>query len=117
MKGKKLKKIINKARLQAKIEFEKDSKDFNYSFDQNSDVDDCLDLHGHTKREAQSLVEDFISFALENGFSKVRIITGIGEDGYSVLRNFVSEYLRESGYRFNNSDRNRGGDGAFDVWL
>lgn len=116
MKGKILRKIKNKARLQAKLESE-DSKSFDFNFDQNSDVNDCLDLHGYTKREAQGLVEDFINFSLENNFSKVRIITGIGEDGYSVLRNFVSDYLKEAGYKFNKSAQNRGGEGAFDVYL
>ena len=45
MKGKKLRKIIHKARLQAKLEFE-NSDGFDIGFDQNSDVNDCLDLHG-----------------------------------------------------------------------
>lgn len=116
MKGKILRKIKNKAKLSARFDLER-SSDFGSNSNQISDVDDCLDLHGNTTREARSLVDDFISFALENNFYKVRIITGIGEDGYSVLKNFVSNYLKERDYKFNQSPQNRGGDGAFDVWL
>lgn len=116
MKGKTLRKIKNKARLQAKLEFN-NSNDFDLNFNQNSDVNDCLDLHGYTKSEAKSILVDFMSFALENNFSKIRIITGVGEDDYSVLKGVVKEYLSEMNYKFNQSSQNRGGNGAFDVWL
>lgn len=116
MKGKKLKKIINKARLSARFDIER-SNNFNIGFDRNNDVDDSLDLHGYTRSEASSLLNDFIDFCLENNLSKVRIITGVGEDGYSVLKGMVIDYLKENNYRFNQSSQNRGGEGAFDVWL
>lgn len=116
MKGKKLKKIINKARLSARFDIER-SNNFNIGFDRNNDVDDSLDLHGYTRSEASSLLNDFIDFCLENNLSKVRIITGVGEDSYSVLKGMVIDYLKENNYRFNQSSQNRGGEGAFDVWL
>lgn len=116
MKGKKLKKIINKARLSARFDIER-SSNFDIDFDRNNDVDDSLDLHGYTRSEANSILNDFIDFCLKNNLSKVRIITGVGEDGYSVLKGMVIDYLNENNYKFSQSSQNRGGEGAFDVYL
>lgn len=116
MKGKKLKKIINKARMSARFDVER-SSDFDIDFNRNNDVDDSLDLHGYTKSEASSILSDFFDFCLENNLSKVRIITGVGQDGYSVLKGMVIDYLKENHYKFNQSSQNRGGEGAFDVYI
>ncbi len=115
MKGKIRRKIINKARMSARFELE--NADDNFDFDQNDDVDDCLDLHGYTKSEALSVLDDFINFALENNFNKVRVITGIGIDNYSVLKGVVMDYLSDRDIKFTQSSQNRGGNGAFDVYL
>lgn len=115
MKGKIRNKIIYKAKMSAKFDLKNTDNSFN--FNQNNDVDDCLDLHGYTRKEALSILDDFINFSLDNNFSKVRIITGIGEDNYSVLKGVLLEYLSDKNIKFSQSSQNRGGNGAFDIYL
>lgn len=66
-------------------------------------IQDCIDLHGYTKKESHDLVIDFLRNARDNNFSKVEIITGIGnnsEGGKPILKKYIQELLQEEGYTY-----------------
>jgi len=74
-------------------------------------VDDELDLHGFRLDEARTLTEEFVAQSVRNGFRKILIIHGKGENGEGVLRREIRGDLERNpltgamGY-------NRGTDGG-----
>ncbi|MCL5017477.1 MAG: Smr/MutS family protein [Patescibacteria group bacterium] len=79
-----------------------------------------LDLHMLTRAQAEIELYDFLERAYDLGFPKVLIITGKGTnspDGESVLRPFVENLLRREKLKFKKAGVDRGGNGAFEVWL
>jgi DNA-nicking Smr family endonuclease len=82
--------------------------------------EDVLDLHGHTSAESITLVENFLTMSVANGFQKVRIVHGRGlhsEGGQGVLKRVVLQELRKSKYvrAYGNSPPELGGSGA--TWV
>ena len=81
-----------------------------------------LDLHGLTKEEGRGQVDAFINDCMENGIRKISIITGKGlhsEDGVSVIKEMVDEYLSSSDVvsEMGKAPANYGGSGAYWVIL
>lgn len=79
-----------------------------------------LDLHGLTKKEADLELDSFLIRAEQLGWQTVRIITGKGwnsVDGKGVLKNHISEKLKQYGYSFTNAKMNEGGEGVLVVKL
>ncbi len=75
-----------------------------------------IDLHGHTTREAESILHTLIEDAT---YSHIRVIVGKGNHSKSgpVLRDFVKDYLRERNIRFNQSKIGDGGEGSLEVFI
>jgi len=86
-------------------------------------LSDELDLHGYVKDEALRRLEQFIAGAYRGGHRAVLVITGKGINSVEgpVLRGAVTEWLRGKGRgmvaEFAPAPRNKGGSGAFVVFL
>jgi DNA-nicking Smr family endonuclease len=79
-----------------------------------------LDLHMMTKDEARREVCAFLEEAKDEGYAKVRIITGKGlhsENGVGVLNAYARGILDRGGYEYYQAKFNEGGEGALDVLL
>ena len=93
-----------------------------------------IDLHGFTLDEANKKIEKFILDSYENGFNKLRIVTGKGlhsnneKDPYvskdlSILRYSVPEYIKSNNElmnlitEFKEASIQDGGEGAFYIFL
>jgi len=93
-----------------------------------------IDLHGFTLDEANKKIEKFILDSYENGFNKLRIVTGKGlhsnneKDPYvskdlSILRYSVPEYIKSNNElmnlitEFKVANIQEGGEGAFYIFL
>ena len=93
-----------------------------------------IDLHGFTLDEANKKIEKFILDSYENGFNKLRIVTGKGlhsnneKDPYvskdlSILRYSVPEYIKSNNelmnliIEFKEAHVQEGGEGAFYIFL
>ena len=93
-----------------------------------------IDLHGFTLDEANKKIEKFILDSHENGFNKLRIVTGKGlhsnneKDPYvskdlSILRYSVPEYIKSNNElmnlitEFKEANIQDGGEGAFYIFL
>ena len=93
-----------------------------------------IDLHGFTLDEANKEIEKFILDSYENGFNKLRIVTGKGlhsdneKDPYvskdlSILRYSVPEYIKNNIElmnlitEFKEANIHEGGEGAFYIFL
>ena len=93
-----------------------------------------IDLHGFTLDEANKEIEKFIFDSYENGFNKLRIVTGKGlhsnneKDPYvskdlSILRYSVPEYIKSNNElmnlitEFKEANIQEGGEGAFYIIL
>lgn len=93
-----------------------------------------IDLHGCTLDEANNRIEKFIFEKYENGFNKLRIVTGKGlhsnneQDPYvskdlSILKYSVPEFIRNNSdlmkciIEFKDAPKQEGGDGAFYIFL
>ena len=93
-----------------------------------------IDLHGFTLDEANKKIEKFILDSYENGFNKLRIVTGKGlhsnneKDPYvskdlSILRYSVPEYIKNNNElmnlitEFQEANIQEGGEGAFYIFL
>ena len=93
-----------------------------------------IDLHGFTLDEANKKIEKFILDSYENGFNKLRIVTGKGlhsnneKDPYvskdlSILRYSVPEYIKNNIelmnliIEFKEAKIQEGGEGAFYIFL
>jgi DNA-nicking Smr family endonuclease len=93
-----------------------------------------IDLHGFTLDEANKKIEKFILYSYENGFNKLRIVTGKGlhsnneKDPYvskdlSILRYSVPEYIKSNNElmnlitEFKEANIQEGGEGAFYIFL
>ena len=74
-------------------------------------IEDSLDLHAFTPREASSVVEEYLEQAVARGFGEVRLIHGRGT---GVQRTIVQKLL--AGHplvlRFFDAPAERGGWGA-----
>ena len=78
--------------------------------------DHILDLHGHTTREAETVMDKLIQ---SRKHTHVRVITGHGalrETG-PVLKTFIRDYLAAHNIRYNQSKLSDGGEGAFEIFL
>ena len=93
-----------------------------------------IDLHGFTLDEANKKIEKFIFDCYENGFNRLRIVTGKGlhsnnkKDPYvskdlSILRYSVPEYIKNNLElmnlitEFKEANIQDGGEGAFYIFL
>ena len=93
-----------------------------------------IDLHGFTLDEANNKIKKFIFDSYENGFNKLRIVTGKGlhsnneKDPYvskdlSILRYSVPEYIKSNNElmnlitEFKEANIQDGGEGAFYIFL
>ena len=93
-----------------------------------------IDLHGFTLDEANKKIEKFIFDCYENGFNRLRIVTGKGlhsnneKDPYvskdlSILRYSVPEYIKSNNElmnlitEFKEANIQEGGEGAFYIFL
>ncbi|HRH32564.1 MAG TPA: Smr/MutS family protein [bacterium] len=77
-----------------------------------------LDLHGQTKLEALHEVQLFLRRAEILGWHRVKIITGRGlnsPDGKAVLKESVSNWLRQADYKFKEASGKEGGPGSLVV--
>ena len=82
-------------------------------------IDARIDLHGMTRAEAQSALNDFFKSAQQKGYRKVLVIHGKGNHsaGGGVLYKWIKTYLEgcpyagKSGYE----KRDNGGRGA--TWV
>ncbi len=75
-----------------------------------------VDLHGHTTREAEAILQKIID---AHAYPHVRIVVGKGNHSRSgpVLRDFVKSYLTQRNIRFNQSKIQDGGEGSLEVFL
>lgn len=85
-------------------------------------VQDELDLHGLTQKEARQLLLEFIQHARDNRHYCVRIIHGHGqfrEERSPVLKPSVNHWLRQHSQvlAYCSAPPNRGGNGAVNVLL
>lgn len=86
-------------------------------------IDLELDLHGLTREEALSSLEQFVLSAFNRGQKAVLVITGKGNNSPDepVLLGAVSSWLRDKGRsmvaEFSPAPRQLGGGGAFVVFL
>ncbi|MCX6799682.1 MAG: Smr/MutS family protein [Candidatus Falkowbacteria bacterium] len=83
-------------------------------------IDDQLDLHGYTQKEAEASIYNFLNHARANSFKKIRIITGKGlhsEGGQGVLRELLIDMLRAQELSFTDAKINDGGSGAVEISL
>ena len=93
-----------------------------------------IDLHGFTLDEANKEIERFILTSYENGFNRLRIVTGKGlhsnneKDPYvskdlSILKYSVPEYIKNNIelmnliVEFKEANIKEGGEGAFYILL
>jgi DNA-nicking Smr family endonuclease len=82
-----------------------------------------LDLHGFIKEDALGRLEGFLFSAAAGGRQAVLVITGKGINSPEgpVLQRAVAEWLRTKGrgivVEFHPAPRDRGGSGAFVVFL
>ena len=93
-----------------------------------------LDLHGFSLSEANEAVKKFIIESYEEGYTKLRIITGKGlrsksgknpylSEKFSVLKYSVPEYVKNDenlNYKVKKiiqAEPNEGGEGAFNIFL
>jgi len=86
-----------------------------------------LDYHGQgilRKEQILSVCEEFIKNAKKNKYSRILIITGKGlhSGGDPVIKPLVFEFLQEKFEleeieKFVEARRDRGGSGAFEVWM
>ena len=79
-------------------------------------IEDCIDLHAFSPKEAVSVVEEYLEEALKRGFGQVRIIHGRGT---GTQRRLVRKALsRHPGVaRFGDAPPEAGGWGATLVQL
>lgn len=85
-----------------------------------SEPEAVLDLHGFTKKEAQSELFNFLEEAHQNNYKKIKIITGQGwhnKDFQSILKPFIEDILDQEGCEYRNAKLNDGGAGALIVKL
>ncbi len=89
-------------------------------------IEDCLDLHGHTKESAHRVLDAFINEAFATEQRCVMVITGkgfrINSGDVGVLRLAVPQWLNSPSLRpmilaFSNAIPNDGGEGALYVLL
>ena len=64
-------------------------------------IEDRLDLHGLSQKQAQKEVNAFICTAVQKNFRHVLIITGKGRDGHGILREKVPEWLKDAPLCYN----------------
>ena len=80
-----------------------------------------LDLHGHSRREAEVELIGFFDYWIKQGGGvKLLIITGQGwhsADGQGVLKDFTAAWLKAQGYRQRTAKPQFGGAGAIEVDL
>ena len=84
-------------------------------------VDDRIDLHGHTQKEASAVLEEFLQNAIAAQFKLLVIVHGKGNrsGGEAVLRSLVRHWLAQqsSVLGWCPAQPKHGGDGASYVYL
>lgn len=58
-------------------------------------IDDTLDLHGYRLQEALDVTGAFIERCVDDGYRKVLIIHGKGDNGQGVLRREIRTFLEQ----------------------
>lgn len=81
-----------------------------------------IDLHGHTRASAQSLLIGFLTSQRRQGASCVLVITGKGRLGEGVLRRQLLQWLGTDQARdlvngYSEAHRKHGGSGAWYIFL
>jgi len=77
----------------------------------------CIDLHGYTKQEAESVLTQLINTSKGK---HIRIITGKGlhsEDKEPIIKSFTKDFLCSHNISFTTSKIQNGGDGALEVYF
>jgi DNA-nicking Smr family endonuclease len=82
-------------------------------------IQDEIDLHGLTAKDAQELLKGFITEAISIGYRKVKVIHGRGlhSEKDSVLKPMVHSWLEENKYFWELCPSDQGGSGATWIWL
>ena len=127
---------------------DKDKKDWDDFLDSDEKLEDkdfkeikknniklnILDLHGYSLENANKEVEKFIKKNFEEGFNKLKIITGKGlhseneknpyvSNELSILKNSVPEFIKNNKnlttkiIDIKEASNNDGGSGAFYIYL
>ena len=127
---------------------DKDKKDWDDFLDSDEKLEDkdfkeikkkniklnILDLHGYSLENANKEVEKFIKKNFEEGFNKLKIITGKGlhseneknpyvSNDLSILKNSVPEFIKNNKnlttkiIDIKEASNNDGGSGAFYIYL
>lgn len=81
---------------------------------------DEIDLHGLTRAETRDSLINFLEDAKNNGYNRVRIITGKGlrsENGQGVLSGYVKNLLERENLKYSDAKICDGGSGTIDVRL
>ena len=86
------------------------------------DIEDRLDLHGHTRDQARKILLEFIHHSQQNNFKLVCVVHGKGynsEDGRPVLKAMVNKWLQniDAVLAFTSAHRSDGGTGAAYVLI
>ena len=58
-------------------------------------IDDTIDLHGLTLEAALAATARFIDESVENGYRKVLVVHGKGENGQGILRREIRTFLEK----------------------
>ena len=89
------------------------------SKNKSAEIDARIDLHGMTKAEAQSALDDFFKTSRQKGYRKVLVIHGKGNHsaGGGVLYKWIKTYLERCPYagKSGYAKRDNGGRGA--TWV
>ena len=110
-----------------------EDKDFKETKKNNIKLN-ILDLHGYSLENANKEVEKFIKKNFEEGFNKLKIITGKGlhseneknpyvSNDLSILKNSVPEFIKNNKnlttkiIDIKEASNNDGGSGAFYIYL
>lgn len=79
-----------------------------------------LDLHGLTRDQALSELDEFVRWARSSDLHYIRVITGKGSgsfDNVPVVRNAVIAYLNMNNYHYRFANMFDGGEGVLYVEL
>ena len=77
----------------------------------------CIDLHGYTKQEAESVLIELVNTAKDK---HIRIIIGKGlhsEGKDPIIKSFTKDFLCSHNISFTTSKIQNGGDGALEVYF
>ena len=88
----------------------------------NIKIENKLDLHGYTEREAKIKLKNFIDKCFIQKKRIILVITGKGFRGEGIIKNKIINWLNENNLRnmilaINYAAKKHGGDGALYIFL